>query len=350
MNNLFTKNFTKDIGIDLGTANTLVYVKGKGIVISEPSVVAINNRTKQILAIGTEAQSMVGRTPGHITAARPLVDGVVSDFEVTEQMLRYFLDKLHSGAPSFLRRSRVVVGIPAGATEVEKRAVQDATESAGASEAYLIEEPIAAAIGARLPVQEATGSMIVDIGGGTTEIAVISLGGIVVSESLRVAGDKLNASIIDYAREVAGLLIGERTAEMLKINIGSAVPQEKKLVATARGRDSATGLPKEILLSDEHIRDAMMPVIRTITSAVKAVVETVPPEVVGDLMQRGILLSGGGALLRGLDVLLSEITHMPVNVAGDPLTCVARGAGAVAEDLENLREMLVSVDTPIRPQ
>lgn len=350
MNIIFSKQFTKDIGIDLGTANTLVYVKGKGIVISEPSVVAINNRTKQILAIGSEAQSMVGRTPGHITAARPLVDGVVSDFEVTEQMLRYFLDKVHSGSPGVLRRSRVVVGIPAGATEVEKRAVHDATENAGASEAYLIEEPIAAAIGARLPVQEATGSMIVDIGGGTTEIAVISLGGIVVAESLRTAGDKLSQAIVDYAREVAGLLIGDRTAENLKIAIGSAIELDKPLSATARGRDSATGLPKEIVFTDEHIREALAPVVRVITGSVKAVVETVPPEVVGDLMQRGILLSGGGALLRGLDTLLTKITLMPVSIADDPLTCVARGAGAVAEDLENLRDMLVSVDTPIRAQ
>jgi len=350
MNNFFTKNFTKDIGIDLGTANTLVYVKTKGIVINEPSVVAINNRTKQILAIGSDAQAMVGRTPGHITAARPLVDGVVSDFEVTEAMLRYFLDKVHAGSPGILRRSRVVIGIPAGATEVEKRAVHDAAKSAGASEAYLIEEPIAAAIGARLPVQDATGSMVVDIGGGTTEIAVISLGGIVAAHSLRVAGDKLNSAIIDYVREVAGLLIGERTAENLKISIGSALEMAEPMSASARGRDTATGLPKEIILTDQHIREAMSPVVKNIALAVKAIVEVVPPEVISDLWKRGILLTGGGAMLRGLDKLLSDTTNMPVSIAGDPLTCVARGAGAVAEDLENLREMLVSVDTPIRAQ
>lgn len=350
MNNFFTKNFTKDIGIDLGTANTLVYVKTKGIVINEPSVVAINNRTKQILAIGSDAQAMVGRTPGHITAARPLVDGVVSDFEVTEAMLRYFLDKVHAGSPGLLRRSRVVVGIPAGATEVEKRAVHDAAKSAGASEAYLIEEPIAAAIGARLPVQDATGSMVVDIGGGTTEIAVISLGGIVAAHSLRIAGDKLNSAIIDYVREVAGLLIGERTAENLKISIGSALEMVEPMSASARGRDTATGLPKEIILTDQHIREAMSPVVKNIASAVKAIVEVVPPEVISDLWKRGILLTGGGAMLRGLDKLLSDTTNMPVSIADEPLTCVARGAGAVAEDLENLREMLVSVDTPIRAQ
>jgi rod shape-determining protein MreB len=350
MNNFFTKNFTKDIGIDLGTANTLVYVKTKGIVINEPSVVAINNRTKQILAIGSDAQAMVGRTPGHITAARPLVDGVVSDFEVTEAMLRYFLDKVHAGSPGILRRSRVVIGIPAGATEVEKRAVHDAAKSAGASEAYLIEEPIAAAIGARLPVQDATGSMVVDIGGGTTEIAVISLGGIVAAHSLRVAGDKLNSAIIDYVREVAGLLIGERTAENLKISIGSALEMAEPMSASARGRDTATGLPKEIILTDQHIREAMSPVVKNIALAVKAIVEVVPPEVISDLWKRGILLTGGGAMLRGLDKLLSDTTNMPVSIADDPLTCVARGAGAVAEDLENLREMLVSVDTPIRAQ
>lgn len=350
MNNFFTKNFTKDIGIDLGTANTLVYVKTKGIVINEPSVVAINNRTKQILAIGSDAQAMVGRTPGHITAARPLVDGVVSDFEVTEAMLRYFLDKVHAGSPGVLRRSRVVIGIPAGATEVEKRAVHDAAKSAGASEAYLIEEPIAAAIGARLPVQDATGSMVVDIGGGTTEIAVISLGGIVAAHSLRVAGDKLNSAIIDYVREVAGLLIGERTAENLKISIGSALEMAEPMSASARGRDTATGLPKEIILTDQHIREAMSPVVKNIALAVKAIVEVVPPEVISDLWKRGILLTGGGAMLRGLDKLLSDTTNMPVSIADDPLTCVARGAGAVAEDLENLREMLVSVDTPIRAQ
>ncbi len=338
------KRFSQDIGIDLGTANTLVYVKGKGIVINEPSVVAVNNRTKQIVAIGTDAQKMVGRTPGYITATRPLVDGVISDFEVTEQMLRYFIDKVHAGTYSFLRRPRVVIGIPSGVTEVEKRAVQDAAINAGARKAYLVEEPMAAAIGARLPVQDAIGSLVVDIGGGTTEIAVISLGGVVVARSLRVAGDKLNQAIVQFARDKFNLLIGERTAEEVKIKIGSASSLEEQLHAPARGRDLLTGLPKEIELTDTDIREALEQPVRTIVENIKAVVEEVPPEIIADIMHRGIMLAGGGALLRGLDRIIALETKIPVVVADDPLTCVARGCGVVVEDLEALSDVLIPAE------
>ncbi|MBI3952544.1 MAG: rod shape-determining protein [Candidatus Doudnabacteria bacterium] len=333
--------FSKDIGIDLGTANTLVYVHGKGIVINEPSVVAINQKTKQILAIGDEAKRMVGRTPGHIVAHRPLVDGVISDFEITEQMLRYFIEKVNQAAFSFLSRPRVVVGIPSGVTEVEKRAVQDATLNAGARSAFLIEEPMAAAIGARLPVQDPTGSLIVDIGGGTSEIAVISLGGIVISKSIRIAGDEMNENIIQFARDEFNLLLGERTAEEVKIKIGSASAIKEKLKAQIRGRDLVTGLPKEVTVTDDQIRSALQRSIRVIVNSIKAAVEETPPELVADIMEKGITLAGGGALLRGLDKLIEQETQMPVTVADDPLTAVVRGAGIVLEDLENLKDVLV---------
>jgi rod shape-determining protein MreB len=340
--NRFLGTFSQDMGIDLGTANTLVYVSGKGIVMNEPSVVAINKKTNQVLAIGNEARKMVGRTPSHIVAIRPLVDGVVSDFEVTEQMLKYFIEKVHQETFTILPRPRVVIGIPSGVTEVEKRAVVDASRNAGARQSFLIEEPMAAAIGARLPVQEASGSMIVDIGGGTTEVAVISLGGIVVSKSLRIAGDELNNNIVDYAREEFNLLLGERTAEDVKIAIGSAHPLEKSLETTIRGRDLITGLPKEIRVSDDQIREAMARSVQTIVNNVKAAVEETPPEIVSDIMKRGITLAGGGALLRGLDKLLHEQTQMPIQIAEDPLTAVARGTGLVLEDLDNLKDVLVA--------
>jgi rod shape-determining protein MreB len=340
----FYKNFSKDIGIDLGTANTLVYVKGKGIVINEPSVVAVNQRTKQILAIGSEARLMVGRTPPHIVATRPLVDGVISDFEVTEAMLRYFIDKVHTHTYSFLRRPRVVIGIPSGVTEVEKRAVQDAAINAGAARAYLIEEPMAAAIGSRLNVQDASGSMIVDIGGGTAEIAVISLGGIVISRSLRIAGDEMNQNIIQYARDHFNLLLGERTAEDVKIKIGSAYPLEQAIYAQMRGRDLVSGLPKEVTISDTQGREALMPSLKVIVNNIKNVIEEIPPELISDIMHKGIVLAGGGALLRGLDKLVHEATAMPVVIAEDPLTCVARGAGIVVEDLEFLKDVLVPTE------
>jgi len=340
----FYQRFSKDIGIDLGTANTLVYVKGKGIVINEPSVVAVNQRTKQILAIGNEARKMVGRTPPHIVATRPLVDGVISDFEITEAMLRYFIDKVHSHTYSFLRRPRVVIGIPSGVTEVERRAVQDAAINAGASQAFLVEEPMAAAIGSRLPVQDATGCMIVDIGGGTAEIAVISLGGIVVSKSIRVAGDEMNQNIIQYARDNFNLLLGERTAEEVKIKIGSAYPLSEPITTKMRGRDLVTGLPKEVIINDSQVREALMYSLRIIVNNIKAVIEEIPPELISDILDRGIVMAGGGALLKGLDKLVAETTQMPISIAEDPLTCVVRGAGVLVEDLETLKDVLVPVD------
>ena len=332
---------SQDIGIDLGTANTLVYIRGQGIVINEPSVVAINQRTKQILAIGDEARKMVGRTPAHIVAIRPLVDGVVSDFEVTEQMLKYFIQKVHEGKFSFFPHPRVVIGIPYGVTEVERRAVEEAALNAGAREVYLIEEPVAAAIGARLPIQDAAGSMIVDIGGGTTEVAVVSLGGIIASRSLRIAGDELNADIIEYARTEYNLLLGERTAEDIKIAIATAIPLPEKREIAMRGRDLVTGLPKQVMVTDEAIRKAVTKSVKQIVDAIKSTIEETPPELVSDIMERGIVLAGGGALLRGLDQLVGQAIGTKVYIADDPLTSVVRGTGVVLEDLESLKEVLV---------
>lgn len=343
---MFNKLFgylSHDIGIDLGTANTLVYVKGKGIVINEPSVVAVNKKTGKVLAIGKEAKKMVGKTPGHIVATRPLVDGVVSDFEVTEQMLKYFIDKVHQQSFSILPRPRVVIGVPSGVTEVEKKAVIDATISAGAREAYLIEEPMAAAIGVRLPVQDAAGNMIVDIGGGTTEVAVISLGGIVASRSLRIAGDELSENIIQFARDEFNLLLGEKTAEEIKIAIGSAHVLDEKLEMAMRGRDLVTGLPKEVIINDEQARRALSRSVKILVENIKATIEETPPELVADIMSKGIILVGGGGMLKGLDKLVSEQTKMPVKVADDPLTAVARGAGIVLENIDDLKEVLVSM-------
>jgi len=339
-NKLFSK-ISKDLGIDLGTANTLVYVKGRGIVINEPSVVALNQKTGQILAIGNEAKRMVGRTPSHIVAIRPLVEGVISDFEVAEQMLRYFINQVHKGGFALIARPRVVIGVPSGVTEVEKRAVEDAARNAGAREVYLIEQPMSAAIGARLPIQDAAGNMIVDIGGGTCEVAVISLGGIVVSKSLRIAGDKLNDDIIRYARDEFKLLLGEKTAEDIKIAIGSAYDLEKELEATMRGRDLINGLPKEIIVNDSQIREALARSVKTLVNAIRSTVEQTPPELVADIMERGIVLAGGGSLLRGLDQLVAQETQMPVRIAEDPLTAVVRGCGVVLEDIEKLKEVLV---------
>jgi rod shape-determining protein MreB len=337
----FFSNLSKDIGIDLGTANTLVYVKGKGIVINEPSVVAINKRTGQVLAIGRDAKRMVGKTPGHIVATRPLVDGVVSDFEVTTQMLKYFIEKVHKDSFSFSPRPRVLIGIPSQITEVEKKAVIDAAMSAGAREAYLIEEPMAAAIGARLPVTDAKGNMVVDIGGGTSEIAVISLGGVVSARSLRVAGDEMNEDITRYCRDEFNLLVGEKTAEDLKIAIGSAFPLKETLAAQIRGRDLVSGLPKEVMVNDAQIREAISRSVRIIVNNVKTVIEETPPELLSDIMQRGIILAGGGSLIRGLDKLIANQTDMPVRQMEDPLTAVVRGAGIVLEDLEMLKDVLV---------
>ena len=339
--NKILARFSNDIGIDLGTANTLVYVRGKGILIREPSVVAINKRTKEILAVGEEAKRMVGRTPSHIVAIRPLVDGVISDFEITEQMLKYFLDKVHAEQFSLIPRPRVVIGIPHSVTEVERRAVEEGAINAGAREVYLIEEPIAAAIGARLPIQDASGSMIIDIGGGTTEVAVIALGGVVASRSLRIAGDEMNEDIIQYARDKFNLLLGERTAEEIKIKIGSAIELKEKLEAPMRGRDLVTGLPKEIIVSDAQIREAIKKSVNSILESVRVTMEETPPELLADIMDKGIILSGGGALLRGLDRRIASETQTLVHVADDPLTAVVRGTGIVLEDLDMLSTVLL---------
>lgn len=333
--------FSRDMGIDLGTANTLVYVHEKGIVINEPSVVAVNERTGQILAVGEEAKKMVGKTPAHIVAHRPLADGVISDFEVTERMLKYFIEKVHRETFAVLPRPRIVVGIPLGVTEVERKAVEDATLSAGAREVLLIEEPMAAAIGARMPVQDASGNMVVDIGGGTTEIAVISLGGVVTARSLRIAGDELTANIIQYAREQFNLLLGERTAETIKVALGNAVEQREPYTAKMRGRDLITGLPKEVEVSSEHIREALRPTVLQIVDTVKTTIEETPPELVADIYERGLMLTGGGALLKGLDQLIHRETGVPVHIDDDPLTAVVRGTGIVLDDLVHLRDLIL---------
>jgi rod shape-determining protein MreB len=335
--------FSQDIGIDLGTANTLVNVRGKGIIINEPSVVAIEKKTKKVLAIGLDAKEMVGRTPASIIAIRPLRDGVISDFDVTERMLHYFIKKVHDRSLLPVPRPRVVVGIPSGVTEVEKRAVHDATLSAGARDAYLIEEPMAAAIGAGLPITDSLGSMVVDIGGGTTEVAVISLGGIVVSRSLRVAGDEMDEDIIQYARQKYNLLIGERMAERVKITIGSAYPLPQEQTMTLKGRNLITGLPESIEVSSVEIREALANSVNIIVETVRDAVDDTPPELVADLMEQGVALAGGGALLQGLDQRLSEETKMRVYVAEDALTCVARGAGKVLEDLDRLHAVLAGL-------
>jgi len=336
--------FSSNIAIDLGTATSLVYIQGKGIVINEPSVVAVNQKTGQILAIGEEAKKMVGRTPSHIVATRPLRKGVISDFEVTEQMLKYFIEKVHKRKFIIGPRPKVIVGIPYGVTEVEKKAVKDATLNAGAGEVFLIEEPIAAAIGARLNIEEAGGNFIIDIGGGTTEVAVISLGGVVVAKSLRIAGDKLNEDIIQFVQEEYKLLIGERGAEEIKIGIGSAYPLKEKKEMPLRGRNLITGLPEEILVTNEDIRKAMEKSIKQIVGAVKSTVEETPPELLSDIMTKGIFMSGGGSLLRGLDVLIQEEVKIPTRIIEDPMTAVVRGAGMVLEKIDELEKVLISID------
>lgn len=339
-----------DIGIDLGTVNTLVLVKGKGIVIREPTVVALHRKTRQVLAIGSEAKRMLGRTPAAIEAVRPLRDGVISDFDTTEAMLRYFIQKVHAspnrGVFSLpkIPRPRIVVGIPSGVTEVERRAVQDACLSAGAREAYLIEEPMAASIGCKLPVEDPEGVMIVDIGGGTTEIAVISMGGMVINKSLRIAGDELDEEIINYMRVRYGMLIGERTAEQVKIEIGSAYPLDGKenLATVVRGRDLSTGLPKSLKISAAEIREALTGTISQIISAIQEVLEETPPELLTDIVERGIFLAGGGALIRGLDKKIAEETKLPIYIADDPLTAVVRGCGEVLNNLSLLSKVRVT--------
>jgi rod shape-determining protein MreB len=323
--------FSNDIGIDLGTANTLVYVRDKGIVLREPSVVAIDTHTRQVRAVGDEAKRMLGRTPGNITAIRPMKDGVIADFDVTEAMLRYFIRKVHSNA---LRVApRVVIASPSGITEVEKRAVKDSATRAGARDVITIPEPMAAAIGVGLPIDEPAANMIVDIGGGTTEIAVISLSGIVFSKSIRIAGDELDAAIINYMKRAYNLLIGERTAEEIKLRVGSAYPLDEELTMEVKGRDSVAGLPKTIHITSQEIREALSDTIGAIVDAVRATLERCPPELSADLVDRGFVLAGGGSLIRGIDRLLSEKTGLPVTIAEDPLSAVANGTGAVLNDL-----------------
>jgi len=338
--------FGRDIGIDLGTANTLVHVGGRGVMLREPSVIAINKDTGEVMAVGEEAKRMLGRTPGHIVATRPLKDGVIADFEQTERMLAYFIGKV-SGR--FLLRKTVVVGIPSGVTEVERRAVLQAAKKAGATQAFVIEEPMAAAFGAGLPVDEPSGSMIVDIGGGTTEVAVISLGGIVHSRSIRVAGDELDEAITSYVRRAYNLFIGEKTAETAKIQIGSAYPLTQELEMTIKGRDLVSGLPRSAILTSEEVRMAIQEPLSAIVEAVKLTLEATPPELAADAMDYGIVLAGGGALLRGIDQLIANETKMPVLIAKDPLSCVAIGTGMVVEAMhENplIRKMLEKSSRP----
>lgn len=332
--------FTRDLGIDLGTANTLVHAKGKGIILREPSVVAIRTDTKQVLAVGEEAKKMIGRTPGNIVAIRPMKDGVIADFDVTQQMLKYFIKKATRRLSPF--RPRVVVCVPSGVTEVEKRAVDEAARQAGAKDAFLIEEPMAAAIGAGLPVQEPTGSMVVDVGGGTSEVAIISLGGVVTSKSIRVGGNKFDDSIIFYIKKEYNLMIGERTAEEIKITVGSAFPTEEELTMDVRGRDLVTGLPRTLTVSSTEIIEAIREPINNIIEAIKSTLEKTPPELASDIMDKGIMLTGGGALLNGLDSLVKKETGMPVQIAQDPLDCVAIGAGKVVEEIDTLKKVAAS--------
>ncbi|MFB0534128.1 MAG: rod shape-determining protein [Anaerolineae bacterium] len=334
--------FSMDIGIDLGTANTLVNVRGKGIVINEPSWVAIEKKSRKVLAIGIEAKEMVGRTPGNIVAIRPLRDGVISEFDITEKMLHYFIEKVHNQMLLPIPRPRTVIGIPSGVTEVEKKAVYDAAISAGAREAYLVEQPTATAIGIGLPIMESLGSMVIDIGGGTTEMAVFSLGGIVVSRSIRVAGDEMDEDIMQYARQKYNLLIGDRMAEKVKITIGSAYPLPEEQTMIMRGRNLITGLPESIEVSSVEIREALSGSIGLIVDTVKSALDDTPPELIADLMEQGIALAGGGALLQGLAERLSEETKMRVYAVEDPLTCVARGAGKILEELDVLSKILAT--------
>jgi len=333
--------FAKDIGIDLGTANSMVYLRGKGIVLSEPSVVAIQRDTGSVLAVGEEAKKMIGRTPGNIIAIRPLKDGVIADFEVTQNMLKYFINKALKGK-TFLVKPRVVVCVPAGVTSVEERAVKEAALQAGAKEAHLVEEPMAAAIGAGLPVHEPTGNMIVDIGGGTTDVAIISLGGIVTSRSIRIGGDEMDDAIIHYIKRTYNLMIGDRTAEEIKIQIGSAYLEEAQETYQVRGRDLVTGLPKNIIITSKEIQDALKDPVNSIIEAIKVCLEKTPPELAADIMDRGIVMAGGGSLLRGFDKLVANETGMPVHVAEDPLSCVAIGTGKVLENIDILKRVVIA--------
>ncbi len=338
--------FSNDMGIDLGTATTLVFVKGEGVVLCEPSVVAIERGTSHVLAVGEEAKRMLGRTPGNIIAIRPMKDGVISDFEITEAMLRYFIKKVHHR--KVLVRPRIVIAIPSGITEVEKRAVKDSAERAGAREVFLIEEPIAAAIGVGLPIQEPIGNMIIDIGGGTTEIAVVSLCGTVFSKSIRIGGDEMNEAIIEYLKKTYNLMVGERSAEEIKIKIGSAYPLEEEMSMEVKGRDLVAGLPKTVTITSEEIRESLQEPLRAILESIKISLERTPPELAADLIDHGIVMAGGGSLLRGLDKLISEETGLPVHITDDPVTAVANGTGIVLGEIQYLKKVTVPVKTEVR--
>lgn len=340
MKKKFKNLFSNNIGIDLGTANTLVYVEDRGIVLNEPSVVALNRKTGRVVAVGKQAQDMIGRTPSHIVAVRPLVDGVISDFEVTEEMIAYLLNKAQGNSRKIIG-PRVVVGVPSGITNVETRAVRDAVRNAGAREVHIVEEPMVAAIGSRLPIRDAIGSVMIDIGGGTTDIAIMSLGGVVNSKNMRIAGDRFNEDIIQYVRSKFKILIGEKTAERLKIDICSAIPLEVALETTMRGRDLISGLPKEIKINDTHIRKAISQSLVLLLDGVKQVLEMTPPEIVADILNRGVYLSGGGALIKNLDKLLADVIKVPVYVVDNPLTAVARGTGIVLDDLIGFKEIII---------
>lgn len=340
--------FTKNIGVDLGTANSLVYLSGRGIVINEPSIAAVNNKTGQVLAIGEEAKKMLGRTPAHITVVRPIINGVISDFEMTEAMLRHFIKKVREGgANSIFSYHRAIIGVPSNLTEVERKSVEDALLGAGASKAYVVEEPLLAALGARMLINEPTANMIVDIGGGTSEIAVISMGGLVTAKSLKVAGDRFNEDIIRFVRDEFKLVIGEPTAEELKKSIGTALPVDQKLELAVRGRDMSTGLPREILVKDSHVRAAIAKPLRMILESIKEVIEATPPELVGDILRNGINLCGGGSLLKGMDKLIEKELMVSARIIEDPLTCVVRGTGIIADNFEKYGLFL---NNPMRPK
>ncbi len=343
MFDMLTSRLSKDLGVDLGTANTLMFSKGKGIVVNEPSFVAVNLRNGQILAVGHDAKAMLGKTPPHVQVTRPLQRGIISDFEVTEKMLRFFFEKVHRESSALIPRPRVVVGVPLNVTEVERKAVGDAVLAAGAREVHIVEEPMAAAIGVGLPITEPIGNLIIDIGGGTTEIAVISLNGVVTSKSIPIAGDEMNRNIVQYARDVFNLLLGERVAEDVKIEAGSAIPLSERREVSMRGRDLLSGLPREIMVSDEQVREALARSVKAIVEHIKSILEITPPELVADIYRQGIVLSGGGALLRGLDRAISEGTGLAVRIADEPLFAVVRGAGLLLED----RRLLKDVSVPI---
>ena len=342
--------FSNDIGIDLGTANTLVYIKGRGIVIVEPSMVAVNQKTSRVVAVGSDAKQMVGRTPAHITAIRPLVNGVVSNFEVTEEMLAHLFRRVNQITPKKFFRPRVVIGVPSGITNVERRAVRDAARNAGAREVHIIEEPMAAALGIRLPVHDPVGSMIIDIGGGTTDIAVLSLGGIVRSKNLHIAGDKLNSDIVTYVRDEFKILLGEKTAEDVKVAIGSVHRVGEPMEATIRGRDLITGLPREVVITDADIREAIGSSVEVFIDSVKEVLESTPPEVISDIMHRGIMVCGGGAQIHGLKELLEKELEIPIHLADDPLTAVVRGTGVILEDIDKFQDLLLDNEDRIPPR